>query len=169
MKNACPFYNVFHVLKVLLLKLIQPPDLSVLAVFISPYISRYHFHIFLELHPTLSDKIIFLTNFHFLMDSLNPSHPLNSQNLLSVTKVFFYALLNLLIFKSTASILGLEQCTILPRGENSIKCCDLACNVELLLLKNCDKDLTMKLEVNYFFQNSSSGTNFIFNSCLKLW
>ena len=89
MKNACPFYNVFHVLKVLLLKLIQPPDLSVLAVFISPYISRYHFHIFLELHPILSDKIIFLTNFHFLMDSLNPSHPLNSQNLLRVTKVFF--------------------------------------------------------------------------------
>ena len=33
-------------------------------------------------------KNIFFINFPFLMDSLKPTHPLNSQNLLSVTKGF---------------------------------------------------------------------------------
>ena len=31
-------------------------------------------------------------------------------------------------------------------GQTSTKCCDLACDVELQLLKNC-KDLTIKLKV----------------------
>ena len=35
-------------------------------------------------------------------------------------------------------------------GQTSIKCRDLACDVETPPLKNC-KDLTMKLEVNYLF------------------
>ena len=45
MKNTCPFYIVFQVLKVRLIKVckIQPPDLLFLVVFISFYISRYHF------------------------------------------------------------------------------------------------------------------------------
>ena len=50
---------------------------------------------FLELHSTLSEKKNFITNFPFLTHSLNQAcpptpepHPLNSQNLLSVTKVF---------------------------------------------------------------------------------
>ena len=44
------------------------------------------FHNILELHSTLTDKKIFVTNFPFLTDSL--THPLNDQNPLSVTKVF---------------------------------------------------------------------------------
>ena len=47
MKNTCPFYTEFQVLKVILVKTwkIQPPDLLFLVVFIrrSFYISRYHF------------------------------------------------------------------------------------------------------------------------------
>ena len=51
---------------------------------------------------------------------------------------------------------------ILFRGENSgqtsIKCRDLACDVEPPPLKNC-KDLTMKLETQCLFPTSFSGTN----------
>ena len=49
-------------------------------------------------------------------------------------------------------------------GQTSIKCCDLACDVEPLPLK-IYKDFTMKLEVKYFFPTSSSGAF----SCLKVW
>ena len=41
------------------------------------------FHKLVELHSSLSEK-----NFPFLTDSLQPPHPLNGQNPLSVTKVF---------------------------------------------------------------------------------
>ena len=44
-------------------------------------------------------------------------------------------------------------------GQTSIKCCDLACDVEPLPLKNY-KHLTMKLEVKYLFPTSFSGANF---------
>ena len=44
-------------------------------------------------------------------------------------------------------------------GQTSIKCRDLACDVEPPPLKNY-KDLTMKLEVKYLFPTSSSGANF---------
>ena len=51
------------------------------------------FHNFLELHSTLTEKKIFVTNFPILTDSLNPPppprKPLNRQNPLSVTKVFW--------------------------------------------------------------------------------
>ena len=65
MKNTCPFYIVFQVLKVHLEKIckIEPPDLLFLVVFISFYISRYHFHKFLEPHSISSVKKIFVTNF----------------------------------------------------------------------------------------------------------
>ena len=45
MKNTCPFYIVFQVLKVILIKIskIQPPDLLYLLVFISFYIGKYNF------------------------------------------------------------------------------------------------------------------------------
>ena len=50
------------------------------------------FHNILELHSTLTDKKIFVTNFPFLTDSLTPPpptpKPLNAQNQLNVTKVF---------------------------------------------------------------------------------
>ena len=44
-------------------------------------------------------------------------------------------------------------------GQTSIKCRDLACNVESLPLNNC-RDLTVKLEVKYIFPTSSSGLIF---------
>ena len=71
------FYIVFPVLKVLLIKIckIQSLDLSFLIVFISFYISRYHFPQFSELHSTFSEKKIFVTNFPFLTDSLKPPPP----------------------------------------------------------------------------------------------
>ena len=45
MKNKCPFYIVFQILKALLIKIckIEPPDLLFIVVFISFYISRYYF------------------------------------------------------------------------------------------------------------------------------
>ena len=46
------------------------------------------FYKLLELHASLSEKKIFVTNFPFLTDSLKPPHPLTGQNPLSVTKVF---------------------------------------------------------------------------------
>ena len=68
MKNSCPFYIVFQVLKVRLIKnlKIEPPDfLFLLIVFISCYISRNHFsQIFLEFHSILSVKKIFVTNYN---------------------------------------------------------------------------------------------------------
>ena len=54
---------------------IEPPDLLFLVVFISFYVIR-----FLELHSILSVKKI-----SFLTDSLKPPHPINGQNMLSVT------------------------------------------------------------------------------------
>ena len=45
MKNTCPFYIIFQVLKVPSTKIskIEPPDLLFIVVFINFYISRYHF------------------------------------------------------------------------------------------------------------------------------
>ena len=90
MKNSCPFYIVFQVLKVLLINIskIKPPDLLILVAFISFYIRRYQS---LEFYSTLSEKKISVTNFPFLTDSLNhpQPHSLNGQNNpLNRTKVF---------------------------------------------------------------------------------
>ena len=79
MKNTCPFYILFQVLKVLLIKIckIHLADLLFLVVFISFYISRYQFfYKCLELHSTLSEKKIFVSNFPFLTDPLKPPTPL---------------------------------------------------------------------------------------------
>ena len=70
MKKTCPFYIVFQVLKVLLIKIckIQLTDFLLFVVFISFYISRYHFP---QTFSTLSEeKKIFITNFLFIIDSL---------------------------------------------------------------------------------------------------
>ena len=90
--NTCPFYILFQVLKVIFIKIckIHPLDLLFL-VFVAFTSEDIIFHKGLELHSTLSEKKkkIFVTNFPFLTDSLNPHpHPLNNQSLLSMTKVF---------------------------------------------------------------------------------
>ena len=85
-KNVCPFYTVFQVLEVLLIKIckIQPLDLLFLVILISFYINRYHFSQIFKLHSALSERKIFVTNFPFLMGSFNPHPPpptsLNTQN-----------------------------------------------------------------------------------------
>ena len=58
---------VFQVLKASLIKMckIEPKDLLFLVVFINFYISRCHFHKFLELYSVLSISKIFVTNFLF--------------------------------------------------------------------------------------------------------
>ena len=84
------FYIVFQVLKVLLIKIckIQSLDLLFLVVFISFYISRYHFSQVFRTSFNIWKKKDFHHKFSFLTDSsLKFPHPLNSQNLLSVTKV----------------------------------------------------------------------------------
>ena len=77
MKNTCPFYNVFQVLKVLLIKIckIQPPDFYflLLVVFISFCINRYHFSKIFRTSFNIIWKKIFVTNFPFLTDSLTPA------------------------------------------------------------------------------------------------
>ena len=90
MKNTCPCYNVFQVLKVLLIKTfkILPPDL---LLFRLAFTSDVILHKYLEIHSTLSEKKYFHHKFSFLTDSLKPSPPSpaapNGQNPLSMTKV----------------------------------------------------------------------------------
>ena len=55
MKNTTPFYIVFHVLKVLLFT-ISHQIFYFLLFYIKFYISRHHFHKFLELPSTLYEK-----------------------------------------------------------------------------------------------------------------
>ena len=86
------------ILKVLLRKICktQPPDRLFLVVFISLYISRYHFSQIFRTSSTLSEKKLFVTNFPFLIDSLRPPTP-NGQNPLakSVTTSFFWCSLTI--------------------------------------------------------------------------
>ena len=73
MKNTCPFYIVFQILKVILIKLckIQSPDFLLLLVFISFYISRYHFS---QIFRT-SFKIIWKKDFRHEFSFLNRFTP----------------------------------------------------------------------------------------------
>ena len=90
------WWLVFQILKVRLIKIckIETPDLLFLVAFISFYISRYHFsQIFCNSFLIIRKKN-FRHRFSFLTDlpTQNPPspspHALNSQNPLSVTKVF---------------------------------------------------------------------------------
>ena len=80
MKNTCSFYIVFQLSKELLIKIckIKPQDLLFLFVFISFYISRYHFSQISKTLFTIIRKEDFRHEFSFLTDSLNllPSTPL---------------------------------------------------------------------------------------------
>ena len=89
-KNACPFYIIFQVLKVLLIKCCKNShQIFYFLLFLLAFTSAdIIFHKVLELHPTLSEKKIFVTNFPFLMDSLKPPQPLIDEKPLSSTKVF---------------------------------------------------------------------------------
>ena len=85
MKNICPFYIAFQVLKVLLPKICKTqPSSSFKLGFTSGDI------IFQKcLDSTLPEKKKIVTNLPFLTDLLKPPfHSLNSQVLLSATKVF---------------------------------------------------------------------------------
>ena len=69
----------------------QPVPLFLVVLHhISFYISKYHFYYFLERNPRFSEKKIFATNF-LLNRFTQATKPLNSQNLLSMTKVFVKA------------------------------------------------------------------------------
>ena len=74
------FYIMFQVLKVLLIKIckIEPADLLFVVVFISFYISRYHFSQILRNSFRIIRKKDLRHGFSFLTDSLN--QPCNFQN-----------------------------------------------------------------------------------------
>ena len=97
MKNSCPFYLIFQVLKVLLIKIckIEPPDLFFLLLFLLAFTSAdIIFRKYLELHSTLlSEKKYLRQKFSFSNGFTNYHTPqsLNGQNPLSVTKDFFDA------------------------------------------------------------------------------
>ena len=74
MKYTWPFNIVFHVLKVLIIKICKIPtanraDFLCLVVFISSYISRYHF--FTNCQNFICKKVSVM-NFSFLMDLFTP-------------------------------------------------------------------------------------------------
>ena len=83
-------YTAFQVLKVCLIKICkaEQSDLSFLIVFISCYISKYHFSQIFRTSFSIISKKDFRHKFHFLTDSLKHPHPSNSQNLLRGTKFF---------------------------------------------------------------------------------
>ena len=100
------FYIVFQVLKVLLIKIckIQSLDLLFLVVFISFYISRYHFSQVFRTSFNIIWKKDFRHKFSFFngFTQTPTSHPVNSQNPLNVTKVFCQS--RLFQMKITASV-----------------------------------------------------------------
>ena len=66
---------------------IESPDLLHFVAFISFYI-RYHFSQIFRTSFRIIRKKDFCHKFSLLTDSFKPPHPLNDQNLLSVTKVY---------------------------------------------------------------------------------
>ena len=96
MKNKHLFYIVFQVLKVLVIKIckIQPPDLNFFLFLLAFTLAGIIFVKLLELHSTISEKSIFVTNFPFFNRFTQTPPPptlrsLNGQNLLSIWQKFF--------------------------------------------------------------------------------
>ena len=81
MKNTCPFYIVFQVLKVRLINIcmIEPPDLLFLVVFIRFYISRYYFSQIFRTSVSIIFKKIFFFNGFTQPPSPHPSIPLTAK------------------------------------------------------------------------------------------
>ena len=81
MKNICLFYIAFQVLKERLIKICKAElsDLLFLVVFISFYISRYHFSQIFRTSFSIISKKDFLHKFSFLMDSLKDPTPLTTK------------------------------------------------------------------------------------------
>ena len=106
---------LFQVLKVRLIKIckIEPADILFLIVFISFYISRYHFSQIFETSIRIIRKLNFRHKFSFLTDSLTPSHhppvPLNNRNPLSVMKIFCQCSLILALDSSYIKHLFMEK------------------------------------------------------------
>ena len=92
------FYIVFQVLKVLLIKIckIQSLDLLFLVVFISFYISRYHFSQVFRTSFNIIWKKDFLTNFPFLTASLKPPPPPPEQPKSAKHEKVFLSMLHIL-------------------------------------------------------------------------
>ena len=83
------FYIVFQILKVLLIKIckMQSLDLLFYVVFISFYISRYHFSQVFRTSSNIIWKKDFLHKFFYFNGLTYPHlHPRNSQSPLSMTK-----------------------------------------------------------------------------------
>ena len=69
MKNTCPVYIVFQILKVLL----DTATRSFVSCFLLAFtLADIIFYKFLELHSPLSERKIFVTNCPFLTDLLEP-------------------------------------------------------------------------------------------------
>ena len=85
-----PFLYLFQVLQVTLISIckISHQIFYFLLFCVSFYISRHNFSQIIRTSSIIIWQKNFVTNFPFLTDSLKPSHPLNSQNSLSVIKIF---------------------------------------------------------------------------------
>ena len=94
MKYKCPFYFEFQVLKVPLSNIckIQPLDLLFLVVFVTLYSSRYHLAQICRTSFNITWKKDFRHKFSFFNGfSQTPILlQLNDQNMLSVTKAFYW-------------------------------------------------------------------------------
>ena len=99
-EKCMPFLHCMSSCEVILLiKIckIQLPDPLFLVIFISYYISRYHFSQIFRTSFNINQKKIFFTNFPIFMDSLEPPHALNDQNLLSMMEVFQWCSLTMMV------------------------------------------------------------------------
>ena len=80
MKNTCPFYIIFQVLKVLLKKICKKSHQIFYLLFLLTFTSAdIIFHKFLGLHSTLSEKKDFRHELSSLMDSLKLPTPLTAK------------------------------------------------------------------------------------------
>ena len=122
-------------MKVLLIKIckIQPADLLFLFVFISFYISMYHFSQISRLHSKISEKNIFATNLSFQRirsDSPPPLTPLMVK-IYKAWQKFFSMLPN------TSLILCRKSTLIIWQGQPHLPNSELMCYPTVTLSPHC--------------------------------